>query len=430
MKRILIVMGNHSPVPSSVANCVEPLVKKMIDSGFEVDVVTNRKQVSFPKYERIHNVNIYRVDDYRTMNAVILNEAQQVNSTKVLKLLTRIFSLCLKGLYYAKYCAFAKEKETGGWQIQEVVGKCLELHNQKKYNAVLSISQPFKSHYIAEEFINKIKDPIKWFIYEFDPFSFNKEVTKSQKKRNRLLKDEFRMFNKCDKVFLTPELFNFYKKTPLNKFMEKFQSVPFANMERIEYKEEEAAEINFSSDKINCLFTGRLYKDIRNPKYALDFFSVLNNIHFTLLTNFSKETLRQYVDDIEKFTILPMQSRDTALNSLMKADILVNIGNSVEFQVPGKIFEYMSSGKPIIHFSKFPEDPALYYLRKYPLVFIVNEWERNTIDYSTEFESFCQKYKNSKLSFEEVKTLLYEFDGENVAKEFVNKLGSLMEDRI
>jgi hypothetical protein len=57
--------------------------------------------------------------------------------------------------------------------------------------------------------------------------------------------------------------------------------------------------------------------------------------------------------------------------------IFWSIRNSVEFQIPGKIFEYMSTGKPILHFSKFSEDPAITYLKRYPKALIINEWERN-----------------------------------------------------
>src|SRR4051812_16363220 len=106
-------MGNHSPQPSSVANCVAPFINKMADNGFDIDVVTDRKDVNFPKFERINNVNIYRVDDYRTMNTTNLNEIQQIESTRLLKFFTKLFSLTLKVLYYTTYCLLATEKQTG-----------------------------------------------------------------------------------------------------------------------------------------------------------------------------------------------------------------------------------------------------------------------------------------------------------------------------
>ena len=49
------------------------------------------------------------------------------------------------------------------------------------------------------------------------------------------------------------------------------------------------------------------------------------------------------------------------------ADVLINLGNTVTNQLPSKIFEYFSSGKPILNLCANPSDPALRYFARYPL---------------------------------------------------------------
>ena len=48
-------------------------------------------------------------------------------------------------------------------------------------------------------------------------------------------------------------------------------------------------------------------------------------------------------------------------------------GNKVDNQVPSKIFDYISLGKPIINVYTSEKDPALEYLKQYPLALNISE---------------------------------------------------------
>ena len=110
----------------------------------------------------------------------------------------------------------------------------------------------------------------------------------------------------------------------------------------------------------------------------------------------------------------------------MQADVLVNIGNTVEHQIPGKIFAFMSTGKPIIHFSKFPDDPALPYFKKYPLVFVVNEWEKISSRTIENVKGFCLVNKGVRIEFSEVANSFVELRGDVVAEQFVDVLRKIL----
>ncbi|GEN54615.1 glycosyltransferase family 4 protein [Halobacillus faecis] len=430
MKKILIVMGNHSPNPSSVANCVDPLIIKLVNQGHYVDVITDKKDIKTLDEEIINNVNVYRVkNNYRVINSYLDNFNAVINKWKVLK---PIFNLPLKlarGLVLLKYRFNFIERQSIGWSEKKVVAKCLELYNQKKYDTVISISQPFISHHIASKFYKLINGKIKWIVFQFDPFTYNNQVTKyiSRRKKKRAYRNEDQVLDACDQIFLTPELYDFYIKKPYKVYKEKFKVFPFANLSPISYKESVDRKISFNKNKINCIFTGRFYKDIRNPEYALNILNqVDNNIHFTFLTNYKEETIRSLVLDVSnKFSVHPLQDHDISKNALLTADILINIGNTVSFQVPGKIFEYMSTGKPIIHFSKTPEDPSLKYLKKYPFVLIIKEWLQNYEEDENSIRNFCEEFKDSKLDYLDVATIFKEIEGDNVSARFVATVSEL-----
>jgi|GEM_PF-1551764 len=432
MKKILMIIGNYSPEPSSVANCMQPLIMETA-KFFDIDIVTDRKNLNIITYEKINDINVYRIDDHRMINNALMNEINKNKSARSLIFITRIFSFLLKICYYLRYVVIANEKITAGWSAQEVVDKCIDLHCEKKYDAIISVSNPFKSHYIAEKIVEniKIKEDIKWIVFEFDPFYYNPEAKISSIRKIKLFYDESRIFDKCDVIFFTPELYKFYNKTLFAKFIKKAISIDFANIIPINYTCEPKANIKIDENKINCLFAGTIYRHIRNPEYMMRTFSKLNSkIQLTILTNYNaikNIRINKKLINNESIKTFPFQKRSVVLNLMLKSNILVNIGNNIEFQVPGKIFEYISTGKPIIHFSKIKNDPALFYLEKYPLVYIVKEWDQKAEDIAPEIERFCLKYKDSKIKFEDIEKYYAGLCGGDVAAYFIKHLENILE---
>ena len=71
---------------------------------------------------------------------------------------------------------------------------------------------------------------------------------------------------------------------------------------------------------------------------------------------FVGELYRSFNDDIKNISknihFLGKKRKEDIIRIYQEADILVNIGNSIDNQMPSKIFEYISTGKPILNFYK------------------------------------------------------------------------------
>lgn len=129
------------------------------------------------------------------------------------------------------------------------------------------------------------------------------------------------------------------------------------------------SDIPMPKEKINLLFTGWLYSDIRSPKYFLELAKHLDDRFRIVFMGKECDQLRERFDfDTEAEVVtLPNQPYQVALNAMAKADILINIGNSVPVHMPSKTLEYINAGKPIVNFHKLPDCPTLHYTRRYPL---------------------------------------------------------------
>ncbi|MBQ5327038.1 MAG: hypothetical protein J6K80_07535, partial [Oscillospiraceae bacterium] len=81
------------------------------------------------------------------------------------------------------------------------------------------------------------------------------------------------------------------------------------------------------------------------------------------------------------------------------ADVLVNISNTVDNQVPSKIFDYFSMGKPVLNVQKIPDCPAQPYFDRYPLRFTLKENE--TAD-TEKLKQFLFKTKGARIDYSQV----------------------------
>ncbi|MDY0277323.1 MAG: hypothetical protein RBQ97_04495 [Acholeplasma sp.] len=421
MKNVLVVIGNYVSSPSSTANCIKPLISRLADF-YNVDVLTDRKSLDFPPHQLIGGINVYSVDDYRVMNTTYLNNLCEIDTGKVLKIITKLFSILIKGFYYLRFVMFSKEKISGGWEVNRIFHQYIILSKEKDYDLVISVSLPFQSHYVAKKIKEARVDNLKWIAYEFDPYYYNTSIKASKSRRSRMKLDELEVFDKCDALIFTPELHDYYLKNGFIKESEKLHSLPYATLNIVQHNNTTKLLNNFMNPReINCLFAGQLYDDIRNPRGLLAVFSrVSPSINLIMMTNYSVEKLQMYSVDGFLPTIVPFQTHETTLFNLREADVLINIGNTVEFQAPAKIFEYISTGKPIIHFSKIKDDPVLKYLKNYPSKLIVNEWEADKIDYTQLVNEFCINSLNQKVRESDIINLLSEFTPVNVIDKFLN----------
>ena len=88
---------------------------------------------------------------------------------------------------------------------------------------------------------------------------------------------------------------------------------------------------------------------------------------------------------------------------LLNADILISVGNSSEAFKPSKIFEYISTGKPIVHF--YQQEYFDLTLNKYPL--------------SLQLSQNCD---NEKLNMNKMYDFCFCSKGQSIGEEIINEI--------
>lgn len=424
MKKILIIIGNFSPDKSSVALCMEPLLDSL-KKHFELDVITDRTRKQDSNFEVVDGVNIYRVDDH-----IMISHSKYLEKKKRLKSAKLMVYKAIFGtrfvLSHLKAMVMLQEKQSLGWSLQRAAKLGTKLQRMNSYAAIISVSLPFKSHQIAYKIAKRSNNKPKWFVYEFDPFFYNDEIKRCFFRKLYMNILQSSTFNTCDSILVTPELFEFYKNCFGINYTKKMTIVPFAG---IQHKHQlHNSDTKSNTDEISILFAGRLYRRIRNPEFALNsFLETHSNIQFSIYTDYDLNELNSVIGNDQRINMYPFVSRQELDVKYQQSDVLVNIGNTVNFQVPGKLFELITTGKPIIHFSKIANDPAIKYLERYKISLIIDENKVTPLEAAKQIDKFVIENRNTRLSCEEVELNMGDYHGDFVSNQFVNYIRSTID---
>ena len=100
--------------------------------------------------------------------------------------------------------------------------------------------------------------------------------------------------------------------------------------------------------------------------------------------------------------------RDILMKEYEEADCLLNIGNTMVDQMPSKIFEYMSYGKPIISTYRIENDTSKEIVEKYPAALCIDERTENFDNVAKQIEIFLSR-KSPNIDFNILKNIYPEY---------------------
>lgn len=252
---------------------------------------------------------------------------------------------------------------------QSTLSKYYErLMNAHKYNLVITCSGIFKIHSI------KRYGQEKRYAYLVDPYSYNQNIETPLEER---IREELDCMSKMDGIFCTPQMYMEYKKD--SRFSTWLYKIFPVELPLIVFPNDELYPPVLNHTKINLVYAGQFYNTIRSPEYMLHLLLDLpSNVCLNIVGNVGRRIkLRVAVCPKlrHRISFIGYCSKSRLHSIYQEADALINIGNSVSNQVPSKLFEYMSEGKPIVNFSKNKECLSAKYLDKYPLYLQLNEFE-------------------------------------------------------
>jgi len=127
----------------------------------------------------------------------------------------------------------------------------------------------------------------------------------------------------------------------------------------------------YAPEKTHLVYLGSLYQGFREPDYLLSLFREAAPGNAFELHFYSRGSCEDALEEAVEESHGTIASHGfvghtEVPNILANADILINIGVSNSTAISSKIFEYMSTGKPVVHVYYLDDDVNLPYLAAYP----------------------------------------------------------------
>ena len=171
------------------------------------------------------------------------------------------------------------------------------------------------------------------------------------------------------------------------------------------------------NENFTMFFSGTFYRGFREPKNLIDALCQLKHLDFKLKIAGRNELFLKDFDKIKnKVEFLGFVPYEKSLELQENADVLVNISNKQVFQVPGKLFEYIGSKKPILNIVYDKDrDETAWFINRFRIGLVC---ENRVEEIKNDILTLYKEWENNKLykMFKFDNTDLLEFSWQNGAE--------------
>jgi len=399
-KKILIVTHQFLPHVSPRTTRWSLLIDELINKGNDVTVLSgtdsegiekNYKILYFGNKQFSSNVNKIRQNSQDSSN----NSIKKI-SYSILKKIYRFLFKTFSWPDYAMFWAFTIYKNR----------KRIE----NNFDIIISVSLPFTSHLCAH--ILKKRINAQWYMDIGDPFTLKTNSPENNKIIYSYLNKFFerKFYQNASKIIFTHnEAAELHKKKFKIDNSKIVIGYPIASLNEDIIKN--SLSFNYKDTPLKIGYFGAFTKSIREPDNYIT--NIANSLgdktkHEWYINEESKKYFSS-INDITLHQFLEILPRKQALDVMVnKIHILLSIGNFNKYQMPSKVIEYLSLGKPVLHYAEIIDDPLYNFEILFDNLKIINsKTTKNELEIYFEYikenrlelniENFNNKFSTSKL---------------------------------
>lgn len=370
MSKFLFLCDFYYPKPYPNAIVLDKVTTELIKRGHEIHVVAylQHESMAVPRYNGVH---IHYVQ-MRTFHKLKKWGEQNISS--------------LKGMIGFKF-AMALNKLTKLWNIRNFpmaskttvnrfFDKSNELHRKHRFDAVIALFNPEDTIFALIRLKEKYPD-IRAGAYVLDSLVFlaGKSKLPAFLREKMSWKFEGMVYEKLDAVYNMESHRIHHEHSKYDPFRHKlfFLDTPLYIPRTVRLSRE-----LFNPAQLNIVYLGTLFESFRSPEYLFKLFRELSSekeqdavLHFYTRGDCERMLLeyeRQLPGRIKRNGFVPNTEID---NIYANSHFLVNIGVSNSTNISSKIFDIMSTGKPILHFYYHDDDVNNKYLEEYSSALLI-----------------------------------------------------------
>ena len=424
MKKILFIIQSYPSEMSANVLCDEKIMLALQQVGsYEIHALTYRYNFQ-PKEELVHNINVHRFSRGPLWDMYTWARHQKSNwKTRMVFKITHLL-LRLQQLMTIPFYPF-----TEWWALLLYVHHVTKLYKQEHFDLVIAEHNGLDT--LITGYLLKKKFPqIKFMPIFWDALSgaISPKYLPHKFSYQRRIKIEYNVLKRADCAIVMKshysQLQNLYQHTHVFPSLVALDLPSFSQPKT----NTTAACLNltFQKNKIYLCFAGTLSG--RNMKYLASILdkTALDNLELVII---SSNEMKLYVEQIANQVHFPVRfitymPHTQLLQLLAQVHIFVNLGVNSNTLVASKIFEYMSFGKPLIETYLRLDDANLFYLKKYPLAFLLDERCTEVATQAAALRQFIEQNAHKHVPYEEIAPLFYK----NTPDAYVQQIKKLLEE--
>lgn len=364
-KRILLATDSYNGrCVTANGICVQHIAEEFVKHNFEVDIICYKHQ-NEQTQEVIGDINLYRirpnlVNRFRFAYETGENNSLRKLSKKCMIALNRIKTLLFINWFPMRnplFCRrYAKEVE--------------KLYLKREYDIFFASYCPFEAIYSAYKI--KEKYNVITCMYSLDSlsnFSGNRFFMSEKSQREKGYKWERKFFEISDLILNMNCHKEYYNQQKYRIYANKFRYVDFPHImiTHSDYDVLDSKFLLYAGSVRTSYFTEviTLLHDVLQTGYRLEIYGGNTNKDLGLESKQMNHMNIHLKGRIEHELLLKIEERAGCFISMG------NYGHGSNF-VPSKIFEYIATGKKIIHFYKNKNDSCIPYLKRYGGCCLIN----------------------------------------------------------
>lgn len=415
MKRILVYLYAYKPFANANTNVMQPFIERLKQS-YKVDILTARYDINAPKEECVDGITVYRYNRPGCIERILV--AAQEADIRRKRALWEFIALVLLHIIGKSLNLFERTDEF----------KTLKaLVSSNNYDMILATCEAYRSLKNVLRLRKKCESFPKWVSYFMDPHSY---YIGNGDKFASLIDEEKEIYRCSDLILTTAEIFRENQTNAFREFLYKTQPIPFGNLHVNDLPQEHRPD-----DKIRCVFAGSLVDlSVRNPEYFYKLIAELDErFHFIFVCKSmdpqNRRMFDQYFGGRPNVELKINLSLNASLACIAGADILINFGNKAANQTPSKIFDYISTGLPIVNVFSITQDTAKHYLSDYDHKLNIYEDDTCLGKSRDEFAKFCFDNKHRRVSPQRLRAAYGCYTAEAASEEFIRKIDFLLDEK-
>ena len=410
-KKILIVTHQFLPHVSPRTTRWKMIIDDLIERGNQVTILTGT-----PPDDSVKNYDILYFGN-KKISSTISSIRKDANNNSQNRAIKNFVYNSLKKIYRFLFKTFS-------WPDYAMFWAYTIYKNKKKipknYDYIFSVSLPFTSHLCGSILF---KHSSNWIMDIGDPFSLKKDSPEN----NRFLYSsintyfEKKYYKKSKRIIFTHYESLLFHQENFNLDPKKLiigHPISKIDLNKISLSE----KYNYSDVPVKIGYFGIFTEGIREPTNYLN--SICKDLeidfhHYWYTNNESKKYFISYLNN-KQHTFNNLVPRTEAIDLMINSmHILLSIGNTNTYQLPSKVIEYISLGKPVLHFAEISNDPMYKFQNLFSNLKIIN---RNT--QKDDLHEFLQNFQ-----LQTVKLNIDNFENNFSSKSIIENLNSSLHDK-